>query len=143
MIRSPWIPVAALAAAIAASAPIGPNPRAEGQTTQTPQEVVTPLLKTPLAGVAGKEVDIVHISAPPGFVTEHHIHPGQLFVYVLDGSVTIEVDGMAPVKLGPGDVFQEPAGKAMVGRNQSSTHGAELLVIQIGEKGAPLMVKAE
>ena len=63
--------------------------------------------------------------------------------HVLEGSVTIEMEGAAPFKLGPGDVLQEPPGQSMVGKNLSSTHGAELLVFHIGDKGKPLTVKAE
>ena len=66
-----------------------------------------------------------------------------MFVYVLEGAVTIEIEGDTPLKLGPGDVFQEPSGRSMVAKNLSSTHGAELVVFQIGDKGKPLMVKAE
>lgn len=103
-------------------------------------DAVTPLLKAAVAGAEGKEVVIAHVSAPPGFATPKHHHPGQVFVYVVEGSVTLEVEGTAPVKLGPGDVFEEPPGQSMVGRNLSSTHGAELVVFQIGDAGAPLQI---
>lgn len=106
-------------------------------------EKVTPLINASIMGAKNKEVNILHISAPPGFVTVKHSHPGQLFLYVVDGSVTIEVDGEAPVKLGPGDVMQEPPNKLMVGKNMSTTHGAEIIVFQIGDKGAPFQVDAK
>lgn len=143
MVRRPLIFVAVLAVAIAAGMATSKGLRADEQPKQAPQEVVTPLLETPMAGVADKEVNILHISVSPGFVTARHYHPGQLFIYVLDGAVTIEVDGEAPVKLGPGDVFEEPPGRPMVGKNLSSTHGAKLLVVQIGDKGKPLMVETK
>ncbi len=110
---------------------------------QAVKETITPLLKTAVAGVEGKEVVILHLSAPPGFATAKHFHPGQVFVYILEGTITIEIEGDAPLKLGPGDVFQEPSGRSMVGKNLSSTHGAKFLVFQISDKGKPLMVKAE
>ena len=105
-----------------------------------PAETVTLLLKTPLDGVEGKEVNIVHVDVPPGFVTAKHYHPGQLFIYVLEGAVTIEMEGIKSVKLGPGDVLEEPKNQPMVGKNLSSTHGAKLVVFQIGDKGKPLTV---
>ena len=104
------------------------GPRADEQKKQAPTETITPLLKSPVAGVAGKEVNILHISVSPGFVTPKHFHPGQLFRYVLEGAVTIELEGLAPVKLAPGDIFEEPPGLPMVGKNLSSTHGARLVV---------------
>ena len=65
----------------------------------------TKLLESPLAGVEGKTVHIVHFSAPAGFVGGKHAHPGPVFVYVLEGQLTVEVEGMEPVSLGPGDVY--------------------------------------
>ena len=106
-------------------------------------EKVTPLLNTPLVGTKDKEVNILHVSVPPGFVTVKHLHPGQLFIYVLEGAVTIQVEGDAPVKLGPGDVMEEPPNQWMVGKNLSSTHGAKLVIFQIGAKGKPLQVDAK
>ncbi len=143
MVRSSLIFTAVLAGTIAAGMATSQGLRAQDQQKQAPQEIATPLLKTPLAGVAGKEVNIAHISVPPGFVTPKHSHPGQVFIYILEGSVTIEMEGDAPLKLGPGDIFQEPPGRTMVGKNLSSTHGAKFVVFQIGDKGKPMMVKAE
>ena len=110
---------------------------------QVPKAKITSLLKTTLAGMEGKEISIVHLSAPPGFATAKHYHPGQVFVYVVAGTATIEIEGDAPLKLGPGDVFEEPLGRSMVAKNLSTTHGAEIVLFQIGDKGKPLMVKVE
>ncbi len=143
MVRTSLILTAVLAGTIAAGMSTSQGLRAHEQQEQVPKAKVTSLLKTTLAGMEGKEVSIVHISAPPGFVTAKHFHPGQVFIYVLEGAVTIEMEGDAPLKLGPGDVFQEPPGKSMVGKNLSSTHGAKLVVFQIGDKGKPLTVEAE
>jgi quercetin dioxygenase-like cupin family protein len=104
----------------------------------------TKLLKTPLAGVEGKEVHIVHFSAPAGFEGGKHSHPGPAFVYILEGQITIEVEGMEAVTLGPGDLYAEPVGnKTMQAWNKSSTHGVKLIVFQIGDEGKPMMVKVE
>ena len=132
------------AGAITLGLAVGQELRADEQSHGTDaKEVVTPLLKTPVLGAEGKEVVIAHLSAPPGFVTTRHYHPGQLFVYVVAGSVSIELDGEAPVKLGPGDVFQETPGHPMVGKNLSATHGAEAVIFQIGDVGAPMQVDTE
>ncbi len=138
MVRRSLVFTAVLAATIAAG-----MAASQGLRAQQPQEKTTPLLKTALAGMEGKEVTIVHINAPPGFVTPKHFHPGHVFIYVLKGAVTIKMEGDAPVKLGPGDVFQEAPGRTMVGKNLSTTHGAELLVFLIGDKGKPLTVEAK
>ncbi len=143
MVRTPLIFAAVLAGTIAAGMATSQGLRAQGQQEQVPKEKITPLLKATLAGMEGKEVNIVHVSAPPGFVTPKHFHPGYVFLYVLEGAVTIKMEGDAPVKLGPGDVFQEAPGRSMVGQNLSTTHGAELVVFQIGDKGKPFTVEAK
>ncbi len=143
MVRTSLILTAVLAGTIAAGMATSQGLRAQEQQEQVSKGKITPLLKTTLAGMEGKEVNILHIRASPGFVTAKHFHPGQVFVYVLEGTVTIEMEGDAPLKLGPGDVFEEPLGRSMVGKNLSSTHGAEFVVFQIGDKGNPLMVKSE
>ena len=141
MIRTSFIFTALLAAAILAGMATSQGLRAA--EPQAPEATITPLLKMAVAGVDGKEVIIAHLNAPPGFVSSKHFHPGQVFIYVLEGAVTIEMEGDAPLKLGPGDVFQETPGRPMVGRNLSSTHGFKVVVFQIGDTGKPLMVKAE
>ena len=138
MVKRSFIFTAVLAGTVAA----GMTLRAQEQK-QGPQEKVTPLLTTTLAGMEGKEVNIVHVSVPPGFVTPKHFHPGYVFLYVLKGAVTIEMDGDAPIKLGPGDVLKEAPNRSMVGKNLSTTHGAELVVFQIGDKGKPFTVEAK
>ena len=143
MVRTRLIFAAVLAGTIAAGMATGQGLRAHQQQEQAPKEEITLLLKTTLPGIEGKEVNIVHISVPPGFVTERHFHPGHVFIYVLEGAVTIEMEGEAPIKLGPGDVLHEAPNRSMVGKNLSSTHGAELVVFQIGDKDQPLTVNAE
>ena len=143
MVRTSLIFTAVLAGTIAAGMATSQGLRAHEQQEQAPKEKITSLLKTTLPGMEGKEVNIVHISVPPGFVTEKHFHPGHVFIYVLEGAVTIEMEGEAPIKLGPGDVLHEAPNRSMVGKNLSSTHGAELVVFQIGDKDKPLAVEAE
>ncbi len=140
MVRRSLVFTAVLAGTIAAGMATSQGLRAQERQEQGPKEKTTPLLKTALAGMEGKEITIVHISAPPGFVTPKHFHPGHVFLYILKFAITIKMEGEAPINLGPGDIFQEAPGRSMVGKNLSTTHGAELVVFMIGEKGKPLTV---
>ncbi len=133
----------ALAAAIIVGAAASPNLHAQERQEYISKAKATPLLKTTLAGMKGKEVNIVHFAAPPGFVGGKHFHTGHVFVYILEGSLIMEMEGDAPRKLEAGDVFQEPQGRTMLVRNLSTTHGVKLLVFQIGDAGNPLMIKAK
>jgi quercetin dioxygenase-like cupin family protein len=133
-----------LAAAVAVGGFGATESRADEKKEYMPKAVSTKLLQTPLAGAPGKEVHIIHVAAPPGYVGGRHMHTGPVFVYILEGKLTIQLDGQEPVVLGPGDVYQEPTdGKAMQAFNKSATHGVKLVAFQVGDKGVPMMVKAE
>jgi quercetin dioxygenase-like cupin family protein len=101
-------------------------------------EEATPLLKQALPD--NMEANIVLIKAGPGFETERHIHPGHVFIYVLEGAVELDVDGEETVRVSAGQAVYEQPNKPMVGRNVSSTEDARLIVFQVGEAGKPLEV---
>jgi quercetin dioxygenase-like cupin family protein len=103
-------------------------------------EKITPLLKQKLEGVDNMEATIALVEADPGWATERHIHPGNVFVYVLEGSVELDVEGQDPVKLGAGEAGYELPNQPMIGRNLSSTESARLIIFQVGEAGKELMI---
>jgi len=101
-------------------------------------EEVTPLLKQSLDGM---EANVVLFEVEPGFETERHIHPGHLFIFVLEGAIEIDLEGEdEPIRIAAGKAAYEPANTPMVGRNASSTEGARFVVFQVGKAGEPLMV---
>ena len=70
-----------------------------------------------------------------------HRHDAHGFIYVLEGSVVMQVRGGKEVTLGPGQTFYEgPDDIHVVGRNASSTRPAKFLVMLIKKKGAPVLV---
>lgn len=100
------------------------------------------LYKAPLQGVQGKEVIVKHFSLSPKFVGGKHMHPGPVFVYVLEGEFTVETaSGSKTYKAG--ELYPEEINAAMVGRNLSGTDDLELLVFQVGEIGKPMMIKVK
>jgi quercetin dioxygenase-like cupin family protein len=109
-----------------------------GTSAALGDEVVTPLLKQAIQD--GMEVNILRLEAEPGFATERHLHPGHVFVYVLEGEVELLVDGEDPVRLSAGEAGYEEPDKPMVGRNASSTEGVSAIIFQVGEAGKPLQV---
>ena len=104
---------------------------------------VKKLLSTPLAGMPGKESNVVRIDVGPGWKAAHHTHPGHVFVFMISGSVKIEVDGEPAVVLKQGDVWHEVPNKGMVANNMSSTKGASILIFSVGDSGQPLTVMAK
>ena len=106
---------------------------------QQPQ--VTPLMSKDLPEIAGKEALMIAVEYPPGGSDPIHRHNAQAFVYVLEGTVVMQVKGGKQVTLTPGQTFYEDTGDVhVVGRNASSTKPAKFLVFLIKEKGAPVLV---
>ena len=102
-----------------------------------------PLMTQELTGIPGKEATMVTVEYAPGASSPEHRHNAHTFVYVLDGSVVMQVKGGKEVTLGPGQTFYEsPDDVHAVSRNASSTSPAKLLVFFVKQKGAPITVPA-
>jgi quercetin dioxygenase-like cupin family protein len=112
-------------------------------TAPTAKETITPLITKDLAGVPGEQTLMYTVDFPPGFSSPIHRHNAQVSVYVLEGSVVMQVRGQKEVTLGPGQSFYEdPNDIHVVSRNASSTKPAKFLVFLINKKGAPLVIPA-
>jgi quercetin dioxygenase-like cupin family protein len=99
---------------------------------------VTPLLSKDLAGVAGKEIIMSTVEYPPGGQSAAHRHDANVMVYVLEGSLTMQVDGHDPVTLKAGDTFYEsPDDVHRISANASKTEPAKFLVVMVTDKGKP------
>ncbi len=98
---------------------------------------VTPLMTRDIAGAPGKEALMLTVVYPPGAVETAHRHNAQAFLYMIEGSVVMQVKGQAPVTLKPGDTFYEGKDDIhVVGRNASQTSPARFVVVLVKEKGA-------
>ena len=120
------------------------TPMAQQPTaTQAPQASVTPLTSKDLPDFPGKEVLMITVEYPPGSVDPIHRHNAHAFVYVLEGSIIMQVKGGKEVTLTPGQTFYEgPKDVHVVGRNASTTKPAKFVVFFIKDKGAPVLVPA-
>jgi quercetin dioxygenase-like cupin family protein len=110
-------------------------------TPQAPQARVMALMSKDLTELPGKEVLMITVEYPPGSMDPIHRHNAQAFVYVMEGSIVMQVKGGKEVTLTPGQTFYEgPDDVHVVGRNASSTQPAKFLVFLIKEKNAPVLV---
>lgn len=101
---------------------------------------VTPLLSKELKESPGKEGLMIVVEYPPGNTDPIHRHNAHGFIYVLEGSVVMQVKGGKQVTLTSGQTFYEgPDDVHVVGRNASSTKPAKLLVFFVKDKGAPIL----
>ncbi len=105
---------------------------------------VTPLFSRDLTDFPGKEGLLILVEYPPGSSDPVHRHNAYAFVYVLEGSVVMQVKGGKQVTLTPGQTFFEgPHDVHVVGRNASSTQPAKFLAFLVKDKGAPALVPAK
>ena len=113
-------------------------------TAMAEEPKVTPLMSKDLAGDPGKEVLMITVEHVPGGASAIHRHNAQAFVYVLEGSVVMQLKGGKEITLTPGQTFYEgPDDVHLVDRNASSTEPAKFLVLLIKNKGTPAVVPAE
>ena len=113
-------------------------------TAMAQEPKVTPLMSKDLAEYPGKEVLMITVEHAPGGTSASHRHNAHAFVYVLEGSVVMQLKGGPEVTLTPGQPFYEgPDDVHLVDRNASSTEPAKFLVVLIKDKGAPAVLPAQ
>jgi quercetin dioxygenase-like cupin family protein len=107
------------------------------------QAKVTELVSKDLTNLPGKEGLMITVVYPPGSSDPIHRHNAHAFVYVLEGSIVMQVKGGKEVTLIPGQTFYEgPDDVHVVGRNASKTKPAKFVVFLVKDKGAPVVVPA-
>ena len=105
---------------------------------------VTDLLSKDLPNLPGKEGLMITVDYPPGSVDPIHRHNAHAFVYVLEGTIVMQVRGGKEVTLTPGQTFYEgPDDVHVVGRNASKTKPAKFVLVMVKDKGAPVLVPAK
>ncbi len=107
-------------------------------------EVTTLMSKDLTDFCPGKEGEMITVEYAPGWSDAIHRHNAHAFVYVLEGSVVMQLKGGKEVTLTPGQTFYEgPNDVHVVGRNASSTKAAKFLVFLVKNKGAPVLEPAK
>src|SRR5213595_2657474 len=105
---------------------------------------VTELLSKDLTNLPGKEGLMITVEYPPGSSDPIHRHKAHAFVYVLEGSVVMQVRGGKEMTLTPGQTFYEGLDDVhVVGRNASQTKPAKFVVVFLKNKGAPVLEHAK
>ncbi|MFW7341591.1 cupin domain-containing protein [Pollutimonas sp. H1-120] len=106
-----------------------------------PEAIVKQVMTQPLNDYPGKEALMITVDYPPGAVDPVHRHNAHSFVYVLEGSIVMQVQGGKQVTLTPGQSFYEgPDDIHTVGRNASQTEPAKFLVLLLKERDMPFFI---
>jgi quercetin dioxygenase-like cupin family protein len=102
---------------------------------------VTELQTRPLASVPGKVGTMILVEYAPGDVDPIHRHDASVFLYVLEGTIVMQVKGGKLVTLRPGQTYFEGRNDVhIVGRNASRTRTAKFVAVLIKDKGAPIVM---
>lgn len=110
-------------------------------TSRAPMAKVSDLMTKALKDYPGKEGKMILVTYPPGSVDPVHRHHAHAFVYVLEGSIVMGLNGDKPVTLGPGQTFYEgPDDIHTVGRNASKTKPAKFLVLLLKDQNKPVLI---
>jgi quercetin dioxygenase-like cupin family protein len=110
----------------------------------SPAAKATPLLTKPLEGIDGREGLMLTVDLPPGAESPPHRHNASTFVYVLEGSVVMQVHGGEEKTLTVGQTFYEsPTDIHTVSKNASKTAPAKIVVFMVKAAGAPVTVPAK
>jgi quercetin dioxygenase-like cupin family protein len=110
-------------------------------TVMAQEAKVTPLMSKDLKDFPGKEGVLITVEYPPGATDPIHRHNAHAFVYVLEGSIVMQLKGGKEVTLTPGQTFYEgPDDVHIVGRSADKNKPAKFLVLLVKNKGAPVLV---
>jgi quercetin dioxygenase-like cupin family protein len=111
-----------------------------GGTLVAQDATVRSLVTKDMVGAAGKELSMITVEYAPGGSDPVHTHQAQALIYVLEGSIVMQVKGGPAVTLTPGQTFYEGPGDVhIVGRNASRTAPAKFVVFFVKDKGAPIL----
>ena len=117
---------------------------AGAHAAEPPPPRVTELLTQPLANAPGKDAMMITVEYPPGGADPIHRHNASAFVYVLEGTVEMQLEGGKKVTLRPGQTFYEdPSSVHLVGRNASDTEPAKFVVFLVKEPGTPALIPVQ
>src|SRR6516165_8375485 len=106
-----------------------------------PTADVKEIMSKPFTDIPGKEGLVLTVTYPPGGADEIHRHDAHAFVYVLEGSVVMQLRGAESVTLKPGEGFYEgPNDIHIVGRNASDSQPAKFVVFLVKKQGVPVFI---
>src|SRR5262245_32846248 len=106
-----------------------------------PPANVKEIMSEPLTDIPGKEGLMLLVTYPPGSADEIHRHNAHAFVYVIEGSIVMQLRGAEPVTLKAGETFYEgPNDVQIVGSNASDSQPVKFVVFLMYKQGVPILI---
>lgn len=113
-----------------------------GQPYAQEKAQITDVFKAALSVAAAQEVNVRHYHVPPGWTSPKHYHTGHMFLYVMEGTGSMETEGQTRTARS-GEVLHQLPEKVMVMRNASASERLKFVLFQVGATEAPLIVRAK
>ena len=110
-------------------------PKGGGVLGQKQQRKI--LSKTDLVAAPGKEAIVLTVDGAPGLVGKKHFHPGDEFIYIAEGTLTLDVAGKGKVTLTKGETLHIPSKVVHQAMNPDSSKPFKAVTFGIFEKGQP------
>lgn len=145
-IQKSWLAAAVLAGASACIVPVTlaadapPAAKADAKA-ESKAEVTRTVLRREDLDIPGREVVMLSVVIPPGVAEGRHTHPAELFAFVEQGALTLELEGQPNKTYSAGETAYIPLGKIHQGINQGQVV-VKLSAVMIAQKGKPLSVPA-
>lgn len=105
-------------------------------SAQQPQSIQRKSLLQQDAQIPGRQAIMNVVEIAPGAREVRHTHPGPLFGYILEGTLTLEHEGRPTATYKAGDAFVVDAGRIHQGIN-AGTVPVKLLATLMVESGKP------
>ena len=137
----PCLAIILLFSTFAACAPPTPRTAAERPQEYKSTARTQQLLRDDLSAIAGKEATVQAIELPPGWIGEKHLHTGDVFVYVQEGRLVVDVSGQGQRVVEAGQAYHEALNTVMQAWNGADGKPTRLLLFQVGGKNEPLMLR--
>ena len=105
---------------------------------------VKQLMAKPVPELPGREAVMLEVSYPPGEQDRAHRHDAHALVYVLEGTIQMQLEGKPLVTVKAGETFYEgPEDVHLVGRNASATEPARFVVVLFKKQGVPVVIPVD
>lgn len=105
---------------------------------------VKQLMAKPVPELPGREHVMLEVSYPPGEQDRAHRHDAHALIYVLEGTIQMQLQGKPLVTVKAGETFYEgPDDVHLIGRNASSTEPARFVVVLLKKQGVPVVLPLE
>ena len=114
---------------------------AQAQTpvaTYTPPFGSNPVFNEATAAAPGHELIVADLHLPPGAVGEAHYHAWEEYLYVIEGSALVEIEGMAPREIVAGETFIIP--RLVPHTPKAGPQGIRAIIVRVHDEGDPLSV---